>query len=162
MRKINRIIWHCSATPAGSDVSAATIRKWHTDPEPIGRGWLDIGYHFVIRLDGTVEEGRPVERAGAHTRGHNADSIGICYVGGGVQVYRDTRTPEQKQALYELTKRLLKEHPGATVHGHNEFDSGKACPSFDAAADWAAHLEREAADSEFQCPGCCICKGSRS
>jgi N-acetylmuramoyl-L-alanine amidase len=77
MRPINRIIIHCTATPEGRDVTISDVRKWH-----IARGWRDVGYHFLIRLDGTVETGRPIEQAGAHVKGFNSDSIGIAYAGG--------------------------------------------------------------------------------
>lgn len=130
MRKIDEIIIHCSATPAGRDVSAADIRRWHVK----GRGWSDIGYHYVICLDGTVERGRPPRRAGAHCAGHNARSLGVCYVGGLASDGSpcDTRTPAQRAAMRSLVRRLLAAHPGATVHGHNEF-AAKACPCFDVA-----------------------------
>ena len=78
MRKIRKIIIHCSATKEGQDIDAKEIKKWHVE----GNGWSDIGYHYVIKLDGTVEEGRPIERSGAHTLNHNHDSIGVCYIGG--------------------------------------------------------------------------------
>ena len=77
MRDINKIIIHCSATPEGRDVNTETIRQWHT-----AKGWSDIGYHYVIELDGSVNMGRDIDRIGAHTKGHNTGSIGICYVGG--------------------------------------------------------------------------------
>lgn len=131
MRTIDEIIIHCSATPEGRFVDVATIRKWHTDPKPIGRGWADIGYHYVIYLDGSVHNGRPVTQMGAHCKGHNRYSIGICYVGG-VDMFgtpKDTRTPEQKESLRNLIIRLKNEYPGATIHGHYEF-ARKACPSF--------------------------------
>jgi len=137
MRPINRIIWHCSATPEGRDVGVEEIRRWHVE----GRGWSDIGYHFVIELDGKVQTGRPLARMGAHVAGHNRDSIGICYVGGvdAQMKPKDTRTDAQRTALYELTAKLRQRYPGATVHGHNEF-ANKACPSFDARADWQAYV----------------------
>ncbi|MGB0696029.1 MAG: N-acetylmuramoyl-L-alanine amidase [Rhodospirillaceae bacterium] len=136
MRAINWIIWHCAATPEGRDVQPETIRDWH-----LQRGWSDIGYHYVITLDGTVHEGRPLERPGAHVRGQNRDSIGICYVGGVDRngAPKDTRTPAQIQALHALTESLVARFPEAQVAGHNQF-AAKACPSFNAAADWAAHL----------------------
>ena len=108
MRKINEIIIHCSDTQEGCDVTAKEIRSWHTAPkEKGGRGWRDIGYHYVIRLDGTIELGRPLEKAGAHCIGrkgedHNSHSIGICYIGGrhikedGTWEWGDTRTEEQR------------------------------------------------------------------
>lgn len=137
IRTINKVIWHCAATREGQDVKTATIRHWHVND----RGWSDIGYHFVIELDGSVHAGRPLIRTGAHVAGHNRHSIGICYVGGldANGKPKDTRTEDQKKALYELTGRLLHRFPGATVHGHNEF-AAKACPCFDARADWQAHL----------------------
>ena len=104
MRKIDKLIIHCTATPEGREVSVETIRKWH-----LGRGWRDIGYHFVIGLDGEVHEGRPIEQTGAHTKGQNYDSIGIAYVGGveakkvnGEWKAKDTRTDKQKEALEDL------------------------------------------------------------
>lgn len=134
MRTINKIIIHCSATPEGRDYTVAQIRDWHVK----GNGWKDIGYHFVIYRDGSVHAGRPIEQIGAHTKNHNAHSIGICYIGGcaatkngkGEYPPKDTRTPEQRKALKQLVKELLAKYPGATVHGHNEF-ANKACPSFD-------------------------------
>ena len=137
-RGIKRIVWHCSATKEGVDVSAATIRKWHVD----GRGWRDIGYHYVIELDGAIKQGRPLQQTGAHVSGHNGDSVGICYVGGLAsdgKTPKDTRTPAQKRALYSLTQALIDTFPGSTVHGHNEF-AAKACPSFNAQLDWQQHL----------------------
>ena len=134
MREINKIVVHCSATQEGKNISAATIDKWHKK-----RGWRGIGYHYVIGLDGLIELGRPVEQVGAHVKGHNKNSIGICYVGGveaerdddGEWVAKDTRTPEQKESLLMLLKVLKKVHPTATIHGHNEF-AAKSCPCFNA------------------------------
>lgn len=128
MRKITKIILHCSATPEGKDYSVAQIRDWHVR----GNGWNDIGYHYVIYRDGTIHKGRPVEQAGAHTKGHNANSIGICYIGGCTadgNTPKDTRTPEQTRSMHELVAQLQQQYPGATVHCHNEF-ANKACPSF--------------------------------
>jgi len=128
MRTIDKIIIHCSATPEGRDVKMETIKSWHVK----GNGWSDIGYHFVIELDGTLKEGRPLHRSGAHTRGENATSIGICYVGGidKNKNAKDTRTAEQKDTLNKIVEGLLEDYPEASVHGHNEF-AAKACPSFD-------------------------------
>ena len=134
MRRIDKIILHCSATQEGKNIKTETIRKWH-----LKRGWRDIGYHFVVLLDGTVEEGRPMEMTGAHTKGHNYKSIGICYIGGvekekgedGEWIPKDTRTEAQKESLHDLLLQLKKDYPQAVVHGHNEFSS-KACPCFNA------------------------------
>ena len=130
MRKITEIIIHCTATPEGRPVDVNTIRRWHRD-----RGWNDIGYHYVVMLDGTVEGGRLLQTPGGHCQGHNANSIGIAYVGGmtadGLRA-KDTRTPAQRAALRRLVADLLQRFPRATVHGHREF-AAKACPSFDIA-----------------------------
>ncbi len=131
MRKITKIIIHCTATPAGRDVSAKDVDRWHRQ-----RGFSSIGYHYLIRLDGTLEVGRPVEKAGAHCKGFNSHSIGIAYVGGLDRHGRpaDTRTRAQRGALRTLVSALRMEHPQATVHGHNEF-ARKACPCFSVAEE---------------------------
>lgn len=132
MRKITKIIIHCAATPDGKDYTVEQIRQWHTTPKPKGNGWKDIGYHFVIYRDGSVHPGRPIEQIGAHTSGYNANSIGICYIGGCAKdgkTPKDTRTIEQKAALVKLVAELRRRFPNASVHGHNEF-ANKACPSF--------------------------------
>lgn len=129
MRQINEIIIHCTATPEGRNVTVQQIRDWHVK----GNGWDDIGYHFVIDLDGNVHSGRPIERPGAHCRGHNAKSIGIVYVGGlaaNGKTPKDTRTPAQRAALRQLVQQLRDQFPAIPVHGHNEY-AAKACPSFD-------------------------------
>ncbi len=127
MRKINRIIIHCSATPEGKDYTVQQIDQWHRQ-----RGFRCIGYHFVIYRDGSVHEGRPIEQVGAHCKGYNANSIGICYIGGCAadgKTPKDTRTEAQRVALIRLVADLKTRYPSATVHGHNEF-ANKACPSF--------------------------------
>jgi len=131
MRDLNRIILHCAATPEGIEVSVDTIRKWHTDPPPQGNGWSDIGYHYVIHIDGLTEIGRPVSIQGAHVSGENEDSIGVCYVGGvdNDLVPQDTMTVEQEISFVELVKSLRLTFGYLSVHGHNEYSS-KACPSF--------------------------------
>ena len=129
MRPIDSIIIHCSATPEGKHFTAADIRRWHK-----AQGWSDIGYHYVILLDGTVQEGRPVSQPGAHCKGMNARSIGICYIGGLAsdgKTPKDTRTTAQKAAMHALVERLAAQY-GLTadqIHGHNEY-AAKACPSF--------------------------------
>ena len=127
MRTIDKIIIHCSDTPEGRAVTVDEIRRWHKE-----RGFSDIGYHYVIMLDGSVCDGRPLEQAGAHCQGQNAHSIGICYVGGCDLNRRpkDTRTDAQKTAMAGLIRELKRRFPTATIHGHNEF-ANKACPSFD-------------------------------
>ena len=127
MRDLNRIILHCSATREGKDFSVDTIRDWHVN----GRGWSDIGYHWVIRLDGSIEVGRPLEKSGAHTKGHNKDSVGVCYIGGcdADGKPKDTMNEEQEKAWRMIVLSLRTLYGDLTIHGHNEF-ANKACPSF--------------------------------
>lgn len=127
MRKIKEIVLHCTATKEGVYVSLDTVRRWHM----IERGWSDIGYHYLVLLDGTIEKGRPVERSGAHAKGHNKHSIGVAYVGGldNQMNPKDTRTDLQKESLNNLLTELLNTYPESTLIGHNEVSS-KACPSF--------------------------------
>ena len=133
-REIKKVIVHCADTPEGREVSTGEIRRWHTEE----RGWSDIGYHWVVELDGSVHEGRPESISGAHCRGHNKDSIGVCYVGGSDANGdpKDTRTEGQKSALASLLSEILDRHPEATIYGHRDF-SEKACPSFDAKTEYA-------------------------
>ena len=133
MRKITEIIIHCSATPEGRNVTTDQIDRWHKE-----RGFKKIGYHYVIYLDGSIHVGRKEEEIGAHTVGHNANSIGICYVGGCAKDGRtpkDTRTEAQKNALCGLLADLVKKYPDASIHGHREF-ANKACPCFDVQAEY--------------------------
>lgn len=135
MRKINEIIVHCTATPEGKDVKASDIRRFHVE----GKGWRDIGYHYVVDLDGSVEPGRDESIAGAHCKGHNSNSIGVAYVGGVAKDGKtpmDTRTEAQKRSLIELLKCLLEKFPGAKIYSHREF-ANKACPSFDATREYS-------------------------
>lgn len=127
-RSINLIVVHCTATEEGKDYSVAEIRRWH-----LKRGFSDIGYHYLIGIDGKVHEGRNVNISGAHTAGYNAHSIGVCYVGGLDKNHKakDTRTPAQKASLLRLLTDLKKIYPKATIHGHREY-ANKACPCFDA------------------------------
>ena len=124
------IILHCSATREGQDIKAKTIKQWHKE-----RGFDDIGYHYVIDLDGTIEKGRDEDLVGAHCKGHNATSIGICYVGGCDKNMKpkDTRTPEQKRSMLSLVRKLVNKYkiPVTQIWAHHDFDKHKACPSFD-------------------------------
>lgn len=127
MRKIKKIIIHCSATPEGRDNTIEDIERWHRQ-----RGFNQIGYHYVIHLDGSINEGRPMHLAGAHCLGYNQSSIGICYIGGlakDCSTPKDTRTSYQKASMLQLLHKLKAEYPDATIHGHNEFAS-KDCPCF--------------------------------
>lgn len=126
MRKIDKIILHCTATPEGREVTVADVTAWHKE-----RGFRTIGYHYLVYLDGTVVRGRREEEIGAHCLGQNAGSIGVCYVGGLDSRGRpkDTRTAAQRVALRNLVEGLQRRYPHATLHGHNEF-AAKACPCF--------------------------------
>lgn len=129
MRKINKIIVHCSATPEGRHTTVEEIDAWHKQ-----RGFNSIGYHYVIYLDGSIHKGRDENEIGAHCAGLNSNSIGVCYIGGVAKdgkTPKDTRTDAQKQSLIKLLKELKGKYPNATIHGHREF-AAKACPSFDA------------------------------
>ena len=124
--KPTMVVIHCSATREGQYFNADDIHRWHK-----AKGWSGIGYHIVILLDGTVEYGRPLHTIGAHTRGINYKSLGVCLIGG-VDADgnpKDTRTEAQKESLIAVIDALKKDYEGITIHGHNEF-SPKACPSF--------------------------------
>ena len=133
MRQINELVVHCSATPAGKPFHASDIDKWHR-----AQGWNGIGYHFVIPLDGSIEPGRELDVVGSHVSGHNANSIGICYIGGmNAQKTAASNTLNERQAdgLDLLLRSLRSKYPNAKILGHRDFPKvAKACPSFDVAA----------------------------
>lgn len=141
-RTINLIVVHCSATPATADIGVKELTQWHRE-----RGFRTIGYHWVIRRDGTVEAGRPEAETGAHVEGYNANSIGVCMVGG---VAKDAKTVEENftaaqfGALASTLYGLLHRYPEALVCGHRDLSPDKnrdgkitpnewlkGCPSFD-------------------------------
>jgi len=140
MRGINLLVYHCSATEAGKDYSVEEITVWHK-----ARGFRTIGYHFLIHLDGTIDIGRNIHEIGAHAKGKNRNSIGICYIGG-VKDGRphDTRTTAQIHALRAIDRVLKSMFPEADSVGHRDLSVDlngdgviqrsewmKACPSFD-------------------------------
>lgn len=132
-RNIKEIIVHCSATPEGKDFTVADIRKWH-----LQRGFSDIGYHYVIYRDGTVNKGRSENITGAHCTGHNSISIGICYIGGvekDGKTPKDTRTDTQKKSMLILLKGLKRRFPLAKIYPHYKF-AAKACPCFNAEEEY--------------------------
>ena len=146
-RKITEIIVHCSATPDGKDYTVDDIRRWHKQ-----RGYSDVGYHYIVYRNGQLVQGRNVNIIGAHASGHNAHSIGICYIGGmnaeNTQP-EDTRTLKQKARLLSLLVDLRKLYPNARIIGHRDLSEDKngdgiidssewmkACPSFDAKSEY--------------------------
>lgn len=146
MREITHIVIHCSATKEGIDHDINEVAKWHK-----ARGFRTVGYHYVIRLSGAVEKGRPEDVVGAHVEGHNAKSIGICYIGGlGADGKpKDTRTNSQKQSLESLLRDIRERYPKAVICGHRDFSKDldgdgvvekhewmKACPSFNASIEY--------------------------
>lgn len=128
MRKIEKIIIHCTATPPKSNIGVSEIDAWHKE-----KGWKGCGYHYVIKRDGEIQKGRRVEEIGAHTKGFNAKSIGIALVGGVDKngKAKDTKTKKQEESLRALLGELLREFEGAVVLGHRDLDKNKECPSFD-------------------------------
>ncbi len=140
-RMIKEIIVHCTATPEGKDYTIDDVRRWHTLPVASGgRGWSDIGYHYLIGRHGELWEGRDVDIQGAHCAegGHNRFSIGVCYVGGLARdgkTPKDTRTLQQKAALLKLLTDLKRTYPNAKIYNHGDF-CAKACPSFNAREEY--------------------------
>lgn len=134
-RIIKEIIVHCSATPEGKDFTVLDIKKWHLE-----RGFSDIGYHYVIYRDGSINKGRDESKIGAHCTGHNSYSIGVCYVGGCAKdgkTPKDTRTDAQKKSLLSLLRNLKMKYPQASIHSHKDY-AQKACPSFNATKEYSS------------------------
>ena len=125
-KKTDYIVIHSTMTPPSRTTTLKTVDEWHRK-----EGWLEVGYHFFIQTDGTLEFGRHPETVGAHCKGHNHDSMSICMVGGkdasGNAV--DNFSKEQKETLKSIVSSLTKAYPGATVVGHNELEETD-CPSF--------------------------------
>ena len=140
MRTITLIIVHCSAVRPDQTSSAAQIDSWHRRDNH----WkLGIGYHYVIRRDGTIELGRPEWQVGAHCVNHNAHSIGVCYEGG-LDIRgqpADTRTAEQKAAMRTLLEQLHQRYPRALIVGHRDLNPAKKCPGYENVAQEYADLQ---------------------
>lgn len=120
------IFVHCSATKPSMDVGVREISQWHKE-----LGWLAVGYHFIIRRDGTIEEGRPVDVVGSHVKDWNSKSVGVCLVGGidDKGRYEANFTPAQMQSLKEKLADLKDLYPDAEIKAHHDI-APKACPSF--------------------------------
>jgi len=140
MRTITLIILHCSAVRPDQTSSAAQIDSWHRKDNHWKFG---IGYHYVVRRDGSIEPGRPEWMVGAHCRNHNAHSIGVCYEGG-LDIRgqpADTRTEAQKASLRTLLEELHRRYPKALIVGHRDLDPTKECPGFKNVAREYADLQ---------------------
>ena len=143
MREIKSVILHCTATPADRVLTVKEIRKWHVKE----RGWADIGYHFIIHQDGTIERGRHIGKVGAHTWGNNYGSVGVAYCGGVAKkvkksldkekpkskttlVSKDTMTKEQESSFRNLFEMLEVMFGELKLSGHNDHNKAKDCPAF--------------------------------
>lgn len=151
MAILKRLVIHCTATPAGRAVTGDDIRAWHLSPVSAGgRGWRQVGYTDLIRIDGTVERLIPNNEdtvvdpweVSNGAAGYNSTSRHIVYAGGVARdgkTPQDTRTPAQKAALERYVRDFIARFPGAVVVGHNQL-AAKACPSFDVPA-WLRELK---------------------
>jgi len=146
-RKITLIILHCTATRVNQEVTIQDIEHWH-----LKRGFQSIGYHFIVDREGTIHQGRPIEKVGAHCKNHNQHSIGICYIGGLDPKGQpsDTRTLAQKRSLRQLLEQLHRDYPKAIICGHRDMSPDlnhdgkitaneytKLCPCFNAITEYA-------------------------
>ncbi|PVZ16426.1 MULTISPECIES: N-acetylmuramoyl-L-alanine amidase [unclassified Pseudomonas] len=143
-KRTSLLVVHCSATRRDQDIGALQITQWHQQ-----RGWATIGYHYVIRRNGTLETGRDEACVGAHVAGHNAESIGICLVGGVDMLGKPENnfTAAQFETLHGLLGELRSRYPATRIVGHRDLSPDrngdnhvtpnewlKACPSFDVGA----------------------------
>ena len=121
-RHVDRVFLHCSASDNPDHDDIATIRSWHVDE----RGWSDVGYHYFIRSDGALQEGRPLERTPAAQAGHNPGTVAICLHGLAAENFTD----DQFRTLTALAREIDEAYAGrVTFHGHCEVSS-KSCPVF--------------------------------
>ena len=127
MRLINEIILHCADTKITQNFSIDDVRRWHIEE----RGWSDVGYHFYIRLNGSLELGRPIEKSGAHCKGKNANSIGVCFEGGKMSNGDKWSSPMLSQIVSynRLQEYLFSVYGQLTVSAHYQY-STKSCPNF--------------------------------
>lgn len=155
MRKIDLIIIHCSASRPGHDLGAKEIDQMHREQN----GWKGIGYHYVVRLDGTVEKGRDDSVIGAHAAGYNGSSVAICYIGGLDENGKatDTRTKAQKQSIHALVNELCRKYPVERIIGHRDISPDlngngrvdpweriKECPCYDVIPEYRSFLPETA------------------
>lgn len=149
-KKTDLIVVHCSATTASQMIGVKDIDRMHRQ-----RGFIAVGYHFIITRDGQVEIGRPVGTIGAHVEGFNSVSVGICMIGGvGPDGKRGENnfTSAQFDRLLGLLDTLRRIYPNAKIVGHRDLSPDlnkdgkiasnewmKECPSFDVATFLATH-----------------------
>ncbi len=148
--RVTHLVIHYSATPVERDFSSVDIDRMHRQ-----RGFREIGYHYFIRKDGRVETGRDLSQPGrfemgAHSKGENSQSIGICFEGGvraaAPNVGFDSRTPAQTAAMVDLIDELMLRFPGALVEGHRDMPGAATqCPGFDARDWWDGVVRSRAA-----------------
>lgn len=138
---IKHLVVHCSATKPKTFIDAKAIDRMHRD-----RGFLKIGYHYVILRDGSIQKGRKDSEVGAHVAGFNTGSLGICLVGGinnTTGKSENNYTDEQFASLSALIFKLTLEHPQADVLGHRDFPNvHKDCPCFDTKEWWSKQQEK--------------------
>lgn len=148
MRQVDLIVVHCSATPNGRRTTIEDVDRWHADAgykrqqewrKKMNPALFSVGYHFLIRVNGALDTGRHLDEPGAHVRGYNATSVGICMVG------MDSFAAIQWAALRANVTALLKQYPKARVCGHRDLNAGKTCPGFDVAAWLKADMQPTAA-----------------
>lgn len=127
-KKIKQIIIHCTDTDEPEHDNIETVREWH-----IGKGWSDVGYHYFIDKKGKIFPGRPIEKAGAHCIGQNANSVGICLSG------RKDFWETQFRALNFLVTDLMRTFniKKCDIHPHNFYNGAKSCPNFNIEKIWA-------------------------
>ncbi len=132
----NFIVIHCSATRADQHVTVEDIRRWHV----VDNGWSDIGYHWIIDRNGKIHHGRNAQAQGAHVKGHNHESVGICLIGGIDENGNpeDNYTSAQWLMLEMLVETLELRYPQAMVVGHYFFTPYKTCPNF-IVEDWMSN-----------------------
>lgn len=149
MRTINKIYVHYSATYEDQNFGVADIRKMH-----LARGFNDVGYHYIVKRDGTVEKGRDLNTVGAHVKGDNTNSIGICGIGGinratGPNKGVKNWTPVQEAAILKLIDELKVKFPSAEVLGHRDFKGAATdCPGFDVRPWYQRHIHAKAGEQQ--------------
>lgn len=144
-KRLEFLVIHCTATPAGREVSSEEIRRWHTSPPPAGRGWSQVGYSRIFHINGGVEILVPNNDDGFvdawevtnGVAGKNSICQHVVYVGGMTADNKkpfDSRSLMQKDVMKSAILAFHRKHPEVKIVGHNYFDKGKACPSFDVQA----------------------------